>query len=135
MATAEQPAPPPAILYVDTSALLKLLVREAESAAIERELLTWKELADRVPSPIVALHGRYPTQLEALKDKWRKDDSQTETLCALAAWRAELDDAGQDPRDEPAFQSQLADYAELLRRQGGVTAWKPGAPPAEWAAG
>jgi len=48
MATAEPPAPPSAILYVDTSALLKLLVREAESAAIERELLTWKELATSV---------------------------------------------------------------------------------------
>jgi predicted nucleic acid-binding protein len=48
MATAEPSAPPPAILYVDTSALLKLLVREAESAAIERELLVWKELATSV---------------------------------------------------------------------------------------
>jgi uncharacterized protein len=33
---------------VDTSALLKLLVREAESAAIERELLTWREFATSV---------------------------------------------------------------------------------------
>lgn len=48
MAAAEPPAPPPAILYVDTSALLKLLVREAESAVIERELLVWKELATSV---------------------------------------------------------------------------------------
>ncbi|MGO9321604.1 MAG: PIN domain-containing protein [Solirubrobacteraceae bacterium] len=48
MAAAETPAPPRAIIYVDTSALLKLLVREAESAAIERELLTWKELATSV---------------------------------------------------------------------------------------
>jgi hypothetical protein len=48
MATAEQLAPSPAILYVDISALLKLLVREAESAAIERELLTWRELATSV---------------------------------------------------------------------------------------
>ncbi len=48
MAATEPPAPPPAILYVDTSALLKLLVREAESAAIERELLAWKELATSV---------------------------------------------------------------------------------------
>jgi predicted nucleic acid-binding protein len=47
MAT-EPPAPSPAILYVDTSALLKLLVREAESAAIECELLTWSELATSV---------------------------------------------------------------------------------------
>src|SRR5580693_3949202 len=48
MAATEPSAPPPAILYVDTSALLKLLVREAESAAVERELLTWRELATSV---------------------------------------------------------------------------------------
>jgi predicted nucleic acid-binding protein len=47
MAT-EPPAPASTILYVDTSALLKLLVREAESIAIERELLTWNELATSV---------------------------------------------------------------------------------------
>jgi uncharacterized protein len=47
MAT-EPPASSLAVLYVDTSALLKLLVREAESAAIERELLTWSELATSV---------------------------------------------------------------------------------------
>ncbi len=84
---------------------------------------------------IVALHGRYPTQLAALKAKWWTDESQTETLCALAVWRAELDDAGIDPREELAFQNQLADYAEVLRRQGGgvTKAWKPGAPPTEWA--
>lgn len=48
VAAAEPPAPPAAILYVDTSAMLKLLVREAESAAIERELLKWSELATSV---------------------------------------------------------------------------------------
>jgi hypothetical protein len=85
---------------------------------------------------LLALHGRYPTQLAALKDKWWMDESQTETLCALAVWRAELDDTGQDPRDELAFQNQLADYAQALRQQGGgvTKAWKPGAPPVEWAA-
>jgi hypothetical protein len=42
---------------------------------------------------------------------------------------------GQDPRDELAFQNQLADYAQLLRQQGGgvTKAWKPGPPPPEWA--
>ncbi len=60
---------------------------------------------------VVALHGRYPLQLGALKDKWWSEESTTETLCALAVWRAELDDAGVDPRDELAFQSQLADYS------------------------
>lgn len=48
MAATEPPAQPQAILYVDTSALLKLLVREVESAAIERELLRWSELATSV---------------------------------------------------------------------------------------
>jgi len=84
---------------------------------------------------VVALHGRYPTQLEALKEKWWTDEFTTETLCALAVWRAELDDAGADPRDELAFKNQLVDYAQLLRQQGGgvTKTWKPGATPPEWA--
>ncbi len=83
---------------------------------------------------IVALHGRYPRHLEHLKDGWWTDDSLTETLCALAVWRAEIDDAGQDPREELAFQHQLADLAQMLRQQGGgvAKAWQPGAPPKEW---
>lgn len=52
MTAAEPPAPPPAILYVDTSALLKLLVREAESEAIERELLKWSEIATSVVAEV-----------------------------------------------------------------------------------
>jgi predicted nucleic acid-binding protein len=40
------------ILYVDTSALLKLLVREAESAAIERELTQWRDLATSVVTEV-----------------------------------------------------------------------------------
>jgi hypothetical protein len=85
---------------------------------------------------IVALHGRYPRHLEALKEQWWTDDAHTETLCALAVWRAEIDDAGEDPREELAFQTQLADYAQTLRQQGGGVskAWKPGAPPGSWAA-
>jgi hypothetical protein len=82
---------------------------------------------------IVALHGRYPRQLENLKDGWWTDDSQTETLRALAVWRAEIDDAGQDPREELAFQHQLDHYAHALRQQGGsiTKTWTPGAPPEE----
>ena len=84
---------------------------------------------------IVALHGRYPRHLEALKDEWWTDEAHTEILCALAVWRAEIDDAGEDPREELAFHTQLADYAHALRQQGGgvTKAWKPGAPPSEWA--
>lgn len=87
---------------------------------------TWTE--------IVALHGRYPRHLAHLKDGWWNDDSHTETLCALAAWRAKLDDEGEDPREELAFQAQLADYAQTLRGEGGGVskAWQPDAPPLEW---
>jgi hypothetical protein len=84
---------------------------------------------------IVALHGRYPRTLAYLKDKWWNEDAHTETLCALAIWRSELDDGGIDPREELAFHTQLTDYAHTLRQEGsGVTkAWKPGAPPKGWA--
>jgi hypothetical protein len=83
---------------------------------------------------IVALHGRYPVQLESLKDGWWNDESHAETLCALAVWRAEIDDGGEDPREELAFHAQLGNYARVLREQGGgvAKAWKPGAPPASW---
>jgi hypothetical protein len=82
---------------------------------------------------IVALHGRYPRTLGALKDEWWTDASHTETP-ALAVLRAEIDDSGQDPREELAFQAQLADYSNILRQEGGgvTKAWKPGAPPTEW---
>jgi len=83
---------------------------------------------------VVALHGRYPRHLDSLKDGWWTDDAHAETLCALAVWRAEIDDAGESPREEIAFQTQLADFAHTLRQQGGgvTKAWKPGAPPKEW---
>jgi PIN domain len=48
MANAEPPEQRPGILYVDTSALLKLLVREAESTAIERALVQWPSLATSI---------------------------------------------------------------------------------------
>jgi hypothetical protein len=84
---------------------------------------------------IVALHGRYPRALGTLKDGWWTDETHTETLCALATWRAEIDDTGEDPREELAFQAQLADYARALRGEGGgvTKAWSPGAPPTQWA--
>ena len=46
---------------------------------------------------VVALHGRYPRQLEHLKDGWWRDEATTETLGALAAWRSEIDSSGRDP--------------------------------------
>jgi hypothetical protein len=68
------------------------------------------EWRQRMWGAIVALHGRYPRALAALKEQWWTDESHTETLCALATWRAEIDDTGRDPREELAFQTQLADY-------------------------
>jgi hypothetical protein len=86
---------------------------------------------------IVALHGRYPRALANLKDEWWTDEQHTETLCALATWRTEIDDTGTDPREELAFQTQLNDYAHTLRQEGGgvTKAWKPGAPPDGWSRG
>jgi hypothetical protein len=92
---------------------------------------TWRQ---EMWGAIVALHGRYPRALANLKDDWWTDEQHVETLCALATWRSEIDDTGQDPRDELAFQTQLNDYAHTLRQEGsGVTkTWQPGAPPDEW---
>jgi uncharacterized protein len=45
MAGAERQRQSEGFLYLDTSALVKLLVREAESEAIEVELLCWSKLA------------------------------------------------------------------------------------------
>jgi hypothetical protein len=83
---------------------------------------------------VVALHGRYPRQLEAVKDGWWCDEAQTEMLCAMATWRTDIDDGGEDPREEMAFHAQLSTYTQLLRQQGGgvAKAWQPGAPPAGW---
>jgi hypothetical protein len=83
---------------------------------------------------IVALHGRYPRHLAHLKDRWWEDESHTETLCALALWRAQLDEAGTNPREELDFQGELANYAQILRAEGGGVskAWQPGAPPPQW---
>lgn len=52
MAGSELPEQRAGILYVDTSALLKLLVREAESTAIERELVQWPSLATSIVTEV-----------------------------------------------------------------------------------
>ncbi len=93
---------------------------------------TWRQEMWRA---IVALHGRYPRHLQDVQTGWWEDESQTETLCALVVWRGDIDDAGQDPREELAFHHQLADYAQTLRQQGGGVekTWLPGPPPDGWA--
>jgi len=42
---------------------------------------------------IVALHGRFPKALAGLQEGWWNENELLDTLCALAVWRAELDDA------------------------------------------
>ena len=93
---------------------------------------TWRQ---QMWGQVAALHGRYPRALAHLKDQWWTDEQHTETLSALATWRSEIDDAGIDPREELAFQTQLNDYAHNLQQQNtGITkTWKPGAPPEDWA--
>jgi hypothetical protein len=83
---------------------------------------------------IVALHGRYPTALAGLKHGWWKSEAHVETLCAIVVWRQLIEDTCRDPREELAFQVNLMDYGETLRREGGsvTDAWKPGAPPDGW---
>jgi hypothetical protein len=83
---------------------------------------------------IVALHGRYPRALAPLKEQWWTDAQHTDTLCALACWRAQIDESSVDPREELSFQAQLIEFSHLLRQEGGgvAKAWKPGAPPDEW---
>lgn len=90
----------------------------------------WREMWGSV----VALHGRYARHLEHLKDGWWEDEATAEIVCALAVWRAEIDQHGRDPREELAFHHQLADIADKLRQQGGGvgTRWTPGAPPERW---
>jgi uncharacterized protein len=69
MADAERPTRRSGTLYVDTSALLKLLVREAESKAVEIELLRWDKLATSVvtevelPRAVGRARGDRPTDV------------------------------------------------------------------------
>ena len=83
---------------------------------------------------IVGLHARYPHALSALKEGWWRNASHLETLSALATWRQWIDDSGRHPREELAFQAQLADYSHILQQERGSTLdeWQPGAPPIEW---
>lgn len=80
----------------------------------------------------LALYNRYPTVLANLPESWWRDVDLFETVCAMAAWRLNIDCVGQDPRDELAFHHQLADFRYVLDHlPGGVTTrFKPEAVPA-----
>jgi hypothetical protein len=83
---------------------------------------------------IVALHARYNQYLSHLQHGWWNDEAHTDALCALALWRADLDDQGTEPREELAYLTAIVDFGNLIRQQGSsvTKAWKPDAPPAGW---
>ncbi len=60
MAGAERRQQRQGFLYVDTSALVRLLVREAESEALEVELLGWPQLVTSLIWRPTRRHGRTP---------------------------------------------------------------------------
>lgn len=83
---------------------------------------------------ILALCARYPGELKGLKQGWWNDESQVETICALAYWREGLDDAGRDAREELEFQVNIAEFGRRFKQAGGgvTREWTPGAAPDEW---
>jgi hypothetical protein len=116
--------------------------QHAASTVVDGERPPWLEPWGGDPAwradmwgQIVALHGRYPRALSPLKDGWWNDTQHTETLCALAIWRAQIDEtASADTREELQFQAQLTDYHLLLTNESAGVGknWKPDAPPDEW---
>jgi hypothetical protein len=83
---------------------------------------------------VLALCARYPRALDRLVAEWWRRTSRIEHLAALEAWLLQIDRSGQDPREELAFQAQLADLHHTLERTPGIGAntFDHGLPPNEW---
>ena len=83
---------------------------------------------------VLALSTRYPRELDRLEAEWWRRTSRIEQLAALDAWRLQIDHHGQDPREELAFQAQLADLHHTLERTPGIgtDTFDRGLPPDEW---
>ena len=88
------------------------------------------------PGPPYSPYARYPNELAGLEAEWWRKNARVEVLCALAAWRDEIDNGGgMDFREELSFHAQLTDIQHLLEQTPGVGAdvFRPSAPPpAEW---
>jgi hypothetical protein len=69
---------------------------------------------------ILALHARYPRALAKLEHDWYEHPERAETLAALAVWRASIDAAAEDPREELAFQNALQQLARQLDQAPGL---------------
>ncbi|HTX06969.1 MAG TPA: hypothetical protein VME22_00075 [Solirubrobacteraceae bacterium] len=63
---------------------------------------------------VLALCARYPRELQRLESGWWRTTSRIEQLAALDAWRFRIDQTGQDPREELAFQAQLAEVKSFV---------------------
>jgi len=76
--------------------------------------------ADDTWGAILALHERYPRALAKLEHDWYQHPERAEMLAALATWRAAIDTAGEDPREELAFQNALLQLARTLDQAPGL---------------
>jgi len=77
---------------------------------------------------VARLYARYPQALSCLPERWWENESQADTLCALAEWRTAMDVDGCDPGEELAFHTSLHDCGELFAadvKVGSCPPWKP----------
>lgn len=82
---------------------------------------------------VCALHDRYSHALRKLPGEWWTDRSLVETLAALAAWRAQLDNgAGHDPRAELLFHDRLELLQRRLEANDDFSYFHGGPPPPNW---
>jgi predicted nucleic acid-binding protein len=68
------------VLYADTSALVKLVIREPESAAVERELMSWERLAT---SELTAIE--LPRAVARARSVGRADDAAARLVLEILA--------------------------------------------------
>jgi hypothetical protein len=69
---------------------------------------------------ILALHRRYPDSLAKLEHDWHEQPERVEVLAALATWRASIDAAAEDPREELSFHNAMQQLAQTLERSVGL---------------
>jgi len=69
---------------------------------------------------IAALCRRYPDALAKLERDWHKRPERVEVLAALATWRAGIDAAAEDPREELSFHNALQQLTRTLDRTPGL---------------
>jgi hypothetical protein len=76
--------------------------------------------AEHTWSAILALYQRYPRALAKLEHDWYEHPERSETLAALVTWRASIDAAAEDPREELAFQNALQQLSRTVDQTPGL---------------